>query len=57
MQTELGRIAMLLQEDEVLTPLQQRMATFGKKLSLIVLALCVVFLSLVGCVVKKSLKC
>lgn len=43
MQTELGRIAKLLQEAEVLTPLQQRMASFGKKLSLIVLALCVVF--------------
>jgi P-type Ca2+ transporter type 2C len=43
MQTELGRIAKMLQEDESLTPLQQRMAKFGKKLSLIVLFLCIVF--------------
>ncbi len=39
MQTELGRIAKMLQEEEALTPLQQRMARFGKKLSLIVLFL------------------
>ena len=43
MQTELGRIAKMLQGDEVLTPLQQRMAEFGKKLSLLVLFLCIVF--------------
>jgi Ca2+-transporting ATPase len=43
MQTELGRIAKMLQEDEVQTPLQQRMALFGKKLSVIVLILCVLF--------------
>lgn len=43
MQTELGRIAKMLQEDETLTPLQQRMASFGKKLSVLVLFLCVVF--------------
>lgn len=43
MQTELGRIAKMLQEDESLTPLQQRMASFGKKLSVIVLFLCIVF--------------
>jgi len=43
MQTELGRIAKMLQGDEVLTPLQQRMAGFGKKLSLLVLFLCIVF--------------
>ena len=43
MQTELGRIASMLQESEVLTPLQQRMASFGKKLSVVVLLLCVLF--------------
>ena len=43
MQTELGRIAKMLQGEEVMTPLQQRMAEFGKKLSLLVLLLCVLF--------------
>jgi Ca2+-transporting ATPase len=43
MQTELGRIAKMLQEEESLTPLQQRMASFGKKLTLLVLFLCVLF--------------
>lgn len=43
MKTELGHIAKMLQEDEVLTPLQQRMASFGKKLSVLVLFLCVLF--------------
>ena len=43
MQTELGRIAKLLQEDETLTPLQQRMASFGKRLSILVLFLCILF--------------
>lgn len=43
MQTELGRIAKMLQEKETLTPLQQRMASFGKKLSVLVLLLCVLF--------------
>jgi len=43
MQTELGRIARMLQEEETLTPLQQRMTAFGKKLSILVLFLCIVF--------------
>ncbi|TDH27252.1 cation-translocating P-type ATPase [Segetibacter sp. 3557_3] len=43
MQTELGRIAKLLQEEEQLTPLQRRMATFSKKLSILVAGLCVLF--------------
>ena len=41
MQTELGRVARLLHGAErVQTPLQQRLARFGRVLSLIVLALC-----------------
>ena len=43
MKTELGRIAKMLQESDSLTPLQQRMASFGKKLSVLVLILCVLF--------------
>lgn len=43
METELGRIAKMLQENETLTPLQQRMASFGKKLSVLVLFMCVLF--------------
>jgi len=43
MQTELGRIAALLQGREPLTPLQQRMASFGKKLSVLAGSKCVLF--------------
>ena len=43
MKTELGRIAEMLQESDSLTPLQQRMAAFGKRLSILVLILCVLF--------------
>ena len=47
MRTELGRIAGLLQdEEEVQTPLQRRMAAFGRKLAWIILGICaVVFLA------------
>jgi P-type Ca2+ transporter type 2C len=41
MQTEIGRIALMLQEKESLTPLQKRLTEFGKKLSFIVLGICV----------------
>lgn len=41
--TELGRIAKMLEEAEALTPLQQRMSAFGKTLSLLVLFLCILF--------------
>lgn len=43
MNTELGRIAKMLQEEDAQTPLQMRMASFGKKLSVIVLILCIIF--------------
>jgi len=40
MNTEIGKIARLLQEDDPTTPLQKRMADFGKKLSYIILFIC-----------------
>ena len=43
LQTELGQIATLLHKDEeIQTPLQQRLAVFGRRLALAVLAICVV---------------
>jgi Ca2+-transporting ATPase len=42
MQTEIGNIAGMLQEKEATTPLQQRLADFSKKLSFVVLSICVV---------------
>jgi Ca2+-transporting ATPase len=42
METEIGRIAKMLQQDEMETPLKKRMADFGRKLSYIILGICVV---------------
>ncbi len=43
MDTELGRIAAMLQEEEeVKTPLQKRLASFGKKLAVIILFICAI---------------
>ncbi len=43
MKTELGRIAKMIQTDETKTPLQKRLDSFGKRLTIIILILCVVF--------------
>jgi Ca2+-transporting ATPase len=40
MKTELGRIAQMIQSDETLTPLQIRLSTFGKQLSIVILLIC-----------------
>jgi Ca2+-transporting ATPase len=43
LQTELGQIASLLHKDEnIKTPLQQRLEVFGRRLALAILAICVV---------------
>jgi len=43
MESELGRIARLLhEEEEVRTPLQQRLTRFGERLALVVLAICAI---------------
>ena len=41
METEIGKIAGLLHEPEPLTPLQQRLTAFSKKLAILIIAICV----------------
>jgi Ca2+-transporting ATPase len=43
MQTELGKIAGMLDKAESVTPLQQRLAQFSKRLTVIVIVLCIIF--------------
>ena len=40
--TELGKVAQLLDPEDRTTPLQRRLATFGKRLALVVIGICVV---------------
>ena len=42
MDTEMGKIAKMLAGEDNTTPLQKRMAAFGKKLSFVVLGICIV---------------
>jgi Ca2+-transporting ATPase len=42
MNTELGLIAKMIQTDEIATPLQKRLAAFGKRLSVVILIICTV---------------
>lgn len=44
MNTEIGKIASMLQEEGTVTPLQKRMADFGKKLSYLILFICLILL-------------
>ena len=43
MQTELGKIAGMLEKAESVTPLQKRLVQFSKRLTVIIIILCVVF--------------
>lgn len=42
MQTELGQIAKMIQTDESTTPLQKRLASFGRRLSILILLICTI---------------
>lgn len=53
MDTEIGKIARLLQIEDNMTPLQKRMNDFGKKLSYIIIGICVI-LFVVGVLRKED---
>jgi Ca2+-transporting ATPase len=53
MQTEVGSIAKMLSQEEGATPLQKRMADFGRKLSFMVIGICVLFFG-VGYLMKED---
>jgi P-type Ca2+ transporter type 2C len=42
MNTEIGRIASMLQEEKTVTPLQKRLTDFGRKLSYLIFLICIV---------------
>ncbi|ANE53161.1 cation-translocating P-type ATPase [Flavisolibacter tropicus] len=42
MKTELGKIAAMLQQEESVTPLQNRLTDFGKKLTYLIIGICIV---------------
>ncbi len=46
MHTELGNIARMFQEDDIETPLQKRLAEFGKRLSYIILLICLAYFTI-----------
>lgn len=46
MKTELGRIAKMIQTEEMATPLQKRLNAFGKKLSVGILVICIVIFTI-----------
>jgi P-type Ca2+ transporter type 2C len=53
MSTEIGAIAKMLQVAEEVTPLQKRMADFGRKLSYLVILICILFF-VVGYFMKED---
>lgn len=53
MQTEIGSIAKMLDQPEGATPLQKRLGDFGKKLSLIIIGICIAFFAM-GYLLRKE---